>query len=165
MEDEASMGLGQRLRDAGSAASDALSDAAGTVRDRLGDGMAYARDNVGRLGNPLPAKETFVRMQSSLADTLERQPLVMGAIGLAIGAAVAGAFRTTDLESEWMGDISDDVKADLGRRAGAVSRSLDEASDTVMAELGDTAAEAVDRVKQTATDAATAARETASLKS
>jgi hypothetical protein len=165
MDVEDSVRLGQRLRDAGSTASDALSDAAGAVRDRLGDGMAYARENVGKLGNALPPKESFVKMQSSLADALERQPLVMGAIGLAIGAAVAGAFRTTDLESEWVGDISDNVKADLSRRADAVSRSLHEASDTVTAELGDTAAEAVDRVKQAGADAATAARETATPKS
>jgi len=51
------------------------------------------------------------------------------------------------------------VKADWNTRAGAVSQSLREASDTLKAELGDTEVEAVDRVKQAGMDAADAARE------
>ena len=107
----------------------------------------------------VPDKSSLTNAQSSLADMLERQPLVLGVIGLAIGAAVAGAFRTSDLENEWIGDLSDDVKADLNARAGAVSQSLREASDTLKAELSDTGAEAIDRVKQAGMDAADAARE------
>jgi hypothetical protein len=43
---------------------------------------------VGQLDEILPGKETFRRAQSSLADLLERQPLVLGAVGLAVGAAL-----------------------------------------------------------------------------
>jgi hypothetical protein len=89
---------------------------------------------------------------------LERQPLVLGVVGLAIGAAVAGAFSTSDLENEWVGQFSDDVKDELNTRAGAVSQSLREASDTLKAELSDTGAEAVDRLKQAGMDAADAAQ-------
>jgi hypothetical protein len=145
----------EKLREAGGAATESISEAAGTVKERIGDGMAYAREGLGSLAG----KETLSRMQSSLSDTLERQPLVTGMIGLAIGAAIAGAFRTSDLENQWAGELSDDVKADLGRRAEAVSQSLREATDTVQAELGDTGAEAVDRLKQAGMDAAKAARD------
>ena len=158
MDHEGSSRVGETLRDAGNAASDAMSGAAEKIRDRFDEGVAFARENFGRLG---PGKESITKAQSSLADMLERQPLVLGAIGLAIGAAVAGAFRTSDLENEWVGDLSDDVKADLNTRAGAVSQSLREASDTLKAELGDTGAEAIDRVKQAGMDAAEAAREKA----
>jgi hypothetical protein len=156
MDHEGSLRVGETLRDAGNAASDAMSGAADKIRDRLDEGAAYARENLGKLG---PGKESLAKAQSSLADMLERQPLVLGAIGLAIGATVAGAFRTSDLENEWIGDLSDDVKTDLNMRAGAVSQSLREASDTLKAEVGDTGAEAIDRVKQAAMDAADAARE------
>jgi hypothetical protein len=156
MDHEGSFRVGETLRDAGNAASDSMSGAADKIRDRLDEGVAYARENLGKLG---PGKESLAKAQSSLADMLERQPLVLGAIGLAIGATVAGAFQTSDLENEWIGDLSDDVKADLNTRAGAVSQSLREASDTLNAELGDTGAEAIDRVKQAGMDAADAARE------
>jgi hypothetical protein len=159
MDHEGSFRVGETVRDAGSAASDAMSEAADKIRDRFDEGVAYARENFGKLGNPLPGNEALTKAQSSLADVLERQPLVLGAVGLAIGAAVAGAFRTSDLENEWIGELSDDVKADLNTRAGAVSQSLREGSDTLRAELSDTGAEAVDRVKQAGMDAADAARE------
>jgi hypothetical protein len=61
----------------------------------------------------LPGKETLAQAQSTLSDLLERQPLVLGALGLAVGAAVAGAIKASDLENEWVGEFSDNVKADL----------------------------------------------------
>ncbi|WP_065754364.1 hypothetical protein [Bradyrhizobium paxllaeri] len=153
------IGVGETLREASSVASASLSGAADKIRERVDEGVAYARENFDKLGNVLPGKETLTKAQSSVADVLERQPLVLGVVGLAIGVAVAGAFRASDLENEWIGELSDDVKADLNTRAGAVSKSLREASDTLKAELGDTGAEAVDRVKQAGMDAADAARE------
>jgi hypothetical protein len=156
MDHEGSLRVGETLRDAGNAASDAMSGAAEKIRDRFDAGVAFARENFGKLG---PGKESFTKAQSMLADMLERQPLVLGAIGLAIGATVAGAFQTSELENEWIGDLSDDVKADLNARAGAVSQSLREASETLTAELSDAGAETIDRVKQASMDAADAARE------
>ena len=156
MDHQGSFHVGETLRDAGNAASDAMSEAAEKISDRFDEGVAYARENFSKLS---PGKKSLAKAQSSLADMFERQPLVLGAIGLAIGAAVAGAFRPSDLENQWIGDLSDDAKADLNTRAGAVSESLREASDTLMAELSDTGAEAIDRVKQAGLDAADAARE------
>ncbi|WP_308200508.1 hypothetical protein [Bradyrhizobium sp. 190] len=159
MDQDGTVGVGETLREAGKAASDAMSGASDKIREGIDEGVAYARENFGKLGNALPGKEALTTAQSSLADVLERQPLVLGVVGLAIGVAVAGAFRASDLENEWIGELSDDLKADLNTRAGAVSKSLREASDTLKAELGDTGAEAVDRVKQAGMDAADAARE------
>jgi hypothetical protein len=159
LDDEGSFRAGETLREAGTAASDAMSGATNKIRDRFDEGVAYARKNFRNLGKPLPGKEAFTKAQSSLADVLDRQPLVLGAVGLAIGAAVAGAFRTSDLENEWVGELSDDMKADLNTRVGAVSQSLREASDTLKAEVSDMGAEAVDRVKQAGMDAADVARE------
>ena len=151
------------LRETASAASDAMAEAADKVRGHFGDGVAFAKENLSSFGNSLPGKENFKKAQSSLTDVLERQPLALGVVGLAIGAAVAGAFRSSDIENQSVGELSDTVKADLNRRAGAVSQSLVEASDTLKAELGDAGAEAIDRLKQAGMDAAGAAREKAKL--
>jgi hypothetical protein len=43
-------------------------------------------------------------VKSTLADTFERQPLLLGGVGLAIGAAVAASFATTAVEAEWIGE-------------------------------------------------------------
>jgi hypothetical protein len=154
MDHDESFRVGETLREAGSAASDAVSGAATKVGDRFEEGAAFARERLGNLSSPLPGKETLTK---AVAEVLERQPLVLGGVGLAIGAAIAGAFRASDLENEWVGEFSDGVKGELNTRAGAVSQSLREASDTLKAELSEMAAEAVDRVKLAGTDAADAA--------
>jgi hypothetical protein len=43
-------------------------------------------------------------VKSTLAETFEQQPLLLGAVGLAIGAAIASSFATTKVESEWIGE-------------------------------------------------------------
>ena len=158
MDHEGSLGLGETLHHARDATSDAVSKAAGKMKDRFDEGTDYARDMVGQLDEILPGKETVRRAQSSLADLLERQPLVLGAIGLAVGAAVAGAFQTSDLENEWAGKYSDSFKGEMNDRAGAVSQSVREAADTLKNEIKEAGTETFDRVKQAGTDAAEAAR-------
>jgi hypothetical protein len=159
MQDDASRGLNETMRSARDTASETMSGAAETMSERFDEGVAGAREMFDRLGRALPRKETFMQAQSSLSDLLERQPLVLGAVGLAIGATVAGAMARTSVEDEWVGNLSDDLKADLKERAGAVSQSVREASDTLKAELGDAGAEYADRVKQAGRDALDAARE------
>jgi len=159
MQDEASPGSGETVRNAKSAASDAMSDVADTMSDRFDEGVTGAREVWERLGRAVPKRETLAQAQSSLSDLLERQPLVLGAVGLAIGATVAGALAKSRLEDGWVGDLSDSLKADLSTRAGAVSQSVREASDTLKAEFEDAGAEYVDRVKQAGRDAMDAARE------
>jgi hypothetical protein len=159
MQDDASRGINETMRSARTTASDAMSGAADTMSERFDEGVAGAREMFDRLGRALPRKETFMQAQSSLSDLLERQPLVLGAVGLAIGAAVAGAMASTSVEDEWVGNLSDGLKEDLKERAGAVSQSVREASDTLKAELTDAGAEYADRVKQAGRDALEAARE------
>ena len=145
MDHEGSFGLGETLHHASTAASDAVSKAADQIRDRFDEGTDYARNIVGQLDETLPGKETFTRAQSSLADLLERQPLVLGAIGLALGAAVAGAFRASDVENEWVGEYSDSVREDRKKRAGALSQSVREAADTLKDEIKDAGTETFER--------------------
>jgi hypothetical protein len=160
MQDEASRGINETVRNARTAASDAMSGAAETMSERFDEGVVGAREMFDRVGRALPRKETLKQAQSSLSDLLERQPLVLGAVGLAIGATVAGALAKSSLEDEWVGELSDGLKADLKERAGAVSQSVREASDTLKAELGDAGAEYADRVQQAGRDALDAGRET-----
>ena len=159
MQDEASHTVNETVSKARTAASDAMSGAAETMSERFDEGMAGAREMFDRVGRALPRKETLRQAQSSLSDLLERQPLVLGAVGLAIGATVAGALAKSSLEDEWVGDLSDGLKADLKERAGAVSQSVREASDTLKAEFADAGAEYADRVQQAGRDALDAGRE------
>jgi hypothetical protein len=144
---------------AGDAATVAVATATDAIRDRFDEGVAFARENFNKLGNAVPGTDALNKTQSSLAAALERQPLVIGVMGVAIGAALAAGFRSLAFENEYVGEISDGVKADLGVRASAVKQALRENSDTLIAELGDTGTEAVEVVKRAGLDAAQAAQD------
>jgi len=146
--------------DAVSGAVDQISGVADSMRDRLVEGVAYARENFSKMSSPLPDRDTLERARSSLSDVFERQPLVLGAIGLAIGAAVAGAFQASEIENELVGELSDTVKEDLSTRSEAVAQHVREGVNTLSFEISNAGAESIDRLKQAGRDALDVARET-----
>jgi hypothetical protein len=152
MDNQRHSGIGHTFRQAKSSASsaasgaaEAISDAADSIMDRFDDGITYAQESFDKIGNPLLGRHTLERARSSLSDILERQPLVIGAIGLAIGAAVAGAFQTSEIENEWAGELSDTVKEDLTSRAEAAAKSVREGVETAKS----AGTESIDRTNHT----------------
>ena len=123
----AAKSAGSAVVDAGSAALKAGSAASSTVKgaasDMVGavasivpdissadqDGTETAVADTGMVNERLQAmassgREYGAAIQSRLSESLERQPLLLGAIGLAIGAGIASTFAITDVESEWIGE-------------------------------------------------------------
>jgi hypothetical protein len=69
-------------------------------------------------------------VKSTLADTFDRQPLLLGAVGLAIGAAIASSFATTAVESEWIGEQGAATREKLKQAAKDVTdRTLQAGKD------------------------------------
>jgi hypothetical protein len=52
------------------------------------------------------------RAQQSFFDVLEREPLVLGALGLAIGAAIGAMLPRTEVEDRFMGETRDRLRDD-----------------------------------------------------
>jgi hypothetical protein len=94
-----------------SASSRFQDGAASAMQESLRYGREQA-DTVAQYARSVP--ETGTQMidsfRSSLTDVLERQPLALGAIGLAIGAGIAAALPPTELEAEYLGETSETVK-------------------------------------------------------
>jgi hypothetical protein len=119
-----------RARQAAASARDTLSSTASTAAQRARTMAGTAREQAVRYGHR--AEETFL-------DTLDREPLVIGALGLAVGAAVGAALPSTPIEDRYVGPLRD--------------RALDEGK--VRAKEGlrqakEVATAAVDTVKQEA---------------
>jgi hypothetical protein len=53
----------------------------------------------------------FDTARSNLTELIRTQPLALGAIGLAIGAGVAAALPSSEVEAAYLGDTSETVKA------------------------------------------------------
>jgi len=134
-------GLASSARDmAGQAfqtAGDTAADGAKRVSSTVSDAGSRAGAQAGSLGNGATAFAGSVR--SNLAETFERQPLLVGVVGLAIGAAVASAFSRTRFEEEM-----------IGEQAGALKEKAETFFSDAAENLGNRATRAVDAMRQEA---------------
>jgi hypothetical protein len=124
-----------------SAASDVANSMAGSVAslvpdipdtDKAFEAGADAGVTVGNRINSAAAagREYGAAIQSRLSESLEKQPLLLGAIGLAIGVGIASTFATTAVESELMGEQGSAAREKLRGLAGDVTdRAKQIASD------------------------------------
>jgi ElaB/YqjD/DUF883 family membrane-anchored ribosome-binding protein len=113
---EAASGTGAVIREAKGSAATALSS---------------ARDQ---------ATQATRRAQDSLVDAMERHPMVVGGIGLFIGAMLAAAIPSTRAENRLLGDTSDELKNRAGDLASQGYATAKDAAEKVY-EAGKQAAE------------------------
>jgi len=104
--------------------TDAIGERVASVKGAAREGAVDALDNVTRYGRdyadraseyvtsiPGTSAEIFDTVRSNLSDVFRVQPLALGAIGIAIGAGIAAAVPATQLETDYLGETSDAVKA------------------------------------------------------
>jgi hypothetical protein len=72
----------------------------------------YVDDLPDRAGNLLEDA------RKSLTELFEAQPLAIGVVGVAVGAAIAAAFPSTEAEAEYLGESSEFFKQKASEIAG-----------------------------------------------
>ncbi len=117
------------VRDTASAGYDAVQskgEAASGMMTRVANDTVRSSTERGRhLG---------ISMQRNLTESLERQPLLLGLIGVAIGAGIASAFPSTKMEQEMMGEAGAAVKDKIQEIATDTSERAKEVLDVVKKE-------------------------------
>ena len=88
------------VRDAVTPGYDALSGA--KVPDALGQTSQFAKEVV--QSSAAAGAQYATSVQKAIGEAIERQPLMLGAIGLVVGAGLASAFPSTAIEKEMMGE-------------------------------------------------------------
>lgn len=135
------------MADSVTARTSAVKDKAGTWRDGASDRLADGSERLGRNAHDLTAqaRETGAQAKGQFEHMLREQPLVLAAIGLALGAAVGAALPSTRHEDRLLGKTSDrltdqakakarEVKDTVASQASAVvddARGHDAGSSTV----------------------------------
>jgi hypothetical protein len=116
----------------------AIRDAAGssfdTVRARSADAVNQAAEFAQTMPNPADVFETA---RDNLTELFRAQPLALGAIGLAIGAGIAAALPSTEVENAYLGEASETVRSKTAEIAG---QQVDKAT-TLATHVVDAAAE------------------------
>jgi hypothetical protein len=110
----------EMVRDTASGAADAVFNHGNEAADQVMEvgkrltltASDYAEDF------PERASNLFDDVRGNMSDLFRSHPLAIGAVGLAIGAAIAASFPTTETEAEYLGETSDFVKDKATEIAG-----------------------------------------------
>lgn len=141
-------------KDTASSVAHRVGDAASSATATAGDAVAAAADGINRslhdlgegvgeqVGNVFDASADMgERLKSSFIETLEREPLVIGALGLAVGAAIGAMVPVTRTEQQALGETGQRI----GKEAkSAVSAGVD-AARNIASEAYGAAREEADR--------------------
>jgi len=116
-----------RLADAQHQAADGVSG----LRGKAGEYAHMAQDKAGEYGRA--AKQRF-------DDTLDHEPLVIGAIGLAVGAAIGAALPSTPVERRYFGParskVADRAKASIDDVKDVAQRAYGQVKDELHRQTG-----------------------------
>lgn len=114
-------------RDAISSGIDAVTEGASNLASRASESvqslgsigssaLGAARDIRGSAqGSSERGGEMYASLKDNLTDLFEQQPLLLGAVGIAIGAGIAASLPSTDFEADLLGETSDEFKQTASR--------------------------------------------------
>lgn len=130
---DAVSGAAESAADRARRAGESVSDAAASA----GESARYYATEVGHYGRH-GGRNLYARGQSlrrSFLDTLYEEPMIIGGVALAIGAAIGASLPSTRREDELLGPVRDDVRnaayaygEDVAERAGHVAEKAYEAA-------------------------------------
>jgi hypothetical protein len=149
-----------RVHAAGETVSDLVAGAREKVSGAASSVTEFGRSAADRAG------DYGERAQRSFAEILEREPLLLGAAGLLVGAAIGAALPATDLEDRMVGSMRDkviDKSKDLVQsgvqQASEVAQTAYAAVKSELQESADTGASAAERVEDAVRAGAGAVRD------
>lgn len=129
----AASAVSDRVSGAAGTVSSTVSNAAGAVSETVSDVAGKAYKKAGKLGSK--AEDFAGTAQDQFLYYVEEKPLVVGAVALALGAAVGMAFPSTRIENKYMGEARNNLlhKAEESARdaVGKVQQVAGQVTETV----------------------------------
>jgi hypothetical protein len=114
----------QHLGAKAASAQDTASDAIHHMGDKASDAVHDVGDKASDLGH---------QAVSGVKGIVDREPLLLAAVGLVVGVALAAALPSTSLEDQTVGSTRDDL---LEKGKALASDSVDKVTDTAQAAYG-----------------------------
>jgi hypothetical protein len=101
-----------------------LADRATEMKDNLTAGAQQVRERVTTAAQS--GWDASAALRGQLSDSLERQPLLLGALGLAIGAGIASVLPATETERDLVGDRAAALRDEAKNRASRLVSDVKE---------------------------------------
>lgn len=117
--------VGSSLSTMAQGAANLVSTASGTVADAAASTYDSASEAPTRMSSAL---------QQNLADLFDRQPLLLGAAGLALGAGIAASLPVSEAEKQVMGEASSYVHEKVTQTASKIKEVANAALDETKAQ-------------------------------
>lgn len=133
------------VSDAASSAYGSVSNAAGNAYESVSNFAGNAYEKAGEYGSQ--AREQYDYY-------IEENPIAVGAVALAVGAAVGLAIPATRYENELMGEYSKQLLDKAQTAAGDLVERVKEVASETQKTIGDEVKSAVSETKKTITDEA-----------
>jgi ElaB/YqjD/DUF883 family membrane-anchored ribosome-binding protein len=135
---EGAESLSDKVRTTAHDVRDSISGVGRSVFDSVKEGAVSATDSVSATASDLKNQVTEFgdQTKNSFVDLVDRNPLLVGGIGLAIGAFIAASLPPSDAENRMFGERSDDLK---DKAMEAASQGVDGAKDVAAGMVGDVA--------------------------
>jgi len=118
-----------------------MGGAVGETTAKIADELRHRADELmhraQQLAREAPRKvgESVMQAKDNVTTMVSDQPLMAGAVGLAIGAAIAALLPKTDAEDKLMGEASDTVKQKVGAIAAEEMEAAKSVASTVTSKL------------------------------
>ncbi|WP_173931320.1 DUF3618 domain-containing protein [Chelativorans sp. Marseille-P2723] len=125
-----SEGTGNSLGDKVGSAYSSSKEAASSAANSLGEGLRRAGEAGRRATGQMRGAGT--RAQSMVSDVLEREPLILGALGVAVGAAVGAMLPRTQAEAEYLAPYGKKVRENA---KNAMDRGVEQTRSAVSAAM------------------------------
>lgn len=150
VEDRSRPGLGERASAAASSAGGTLHSVAEgarrvvhDARDRIGEAASTAAHYASGTGSTMRHAGGRIRDVSNetrgmVARAIEEQPLIVGAVGLAVGAVLGAALPTTRTENRLFGSTADEVRRQARTMAREGFEEVQETAEEALREVGRT---------------------------
>jgi len=135
----------ESVKGAANSAYGTVSDSANKAYESVTDYANTAYEKAGEYGTVAREKYDYY---------LEENPLAVGAVALAVGAAVGLAFPATRYEQEYMGEYSAQLLDKAQNAAGDLVDRVKEVASEAQKTLGDEVKTVVDQTKKTISDEA-----------
>jgi gas vesicle protein len=140
--------LGDQLSDVGDSAGAMVETATSKAREtgaaaihrasQLTSEATHTATDFAR-GLPSRSADLFDSARGRLNQMLDEQPLLLGAVGLAIGAGIAASLPSTRIEAEYFGETADDLKAQAASFVGQQSERIQTMADQALDAASDEA--------------------------